>query len=312
MNRRDFLFRAGAAAMGLAARPSLLGQTAPAATTHGNPPPVTEFHTLRRNTGYFTGRGGTIGWMVNPDAIVTVDTQFPDTALICLTDLPGRKGRKIDAVINTHHHFDHTSGNRVFRPEAHMLVAQKNVPELQSAAFERSPSSEPPVFPDTLFPEVWRKDVGDEVVSAQYFGPAHTKGDIVVYFERANVLHVGDLVFNRIYPVVDHPGGASVLHWIKVLDDVAQSYPKDAQLICGHGKPGFGVSLTMKDLALQKDFFVALVAHVEAAIKEGRTKDEIVRLANLPGFPDHAADEKTSRLPGNLGAAYDELTSASS
>jgi glyoxylase-like metal-dependent hydrolase (beta-lactamase superfamily II) len=299
--------------VGLAARPSLLGQTASGATAPGNPsPPVTSFHPLRRNTGYFTGRGGTIGWMVNADAIVTIDTQFPDTAAICLADLPGRKGRRIDAVVNTHHHFDHTSGNRVFRPETPLLVAQKNVPELQAAAFERSPSSEPPVYPDTLFPEVWRKDVGDEVVSAQYFGPAHTKGDIVVYFERANVLHVGDLVFNRIYPVIDRPGGGSVRHWITVLEDVAQSYPKDAQLICGHGKPGFGVSITMADLALQKEFFNALVAYVETAIKDGRTKDEIVRLANLPGFPDHAADEKTSRLPGDLGVTYDELTSGPS
>ncbi|HVU18434.1 MAG TPA: MBL fold metallo-hydrolase [Candidatus Didemnitutus sp.] len=311
MNRRDFLFRTSAAAVGLAARHSLFGQSAAPAAPAAHPSPVTEFHALRRNTGYFTGRGGTIGWMINPDAIVTIDTQFPDTAAICLAGLPGRKDRKIDAVVNTHHHFDHTSGNKIFRPAARMLVAQKNVPELQAAAFERSPQAEPPVFPDTLFPDVWRKDVGDEVVSAQYFGPAHTKGDITVYFERANVLHVGDLLFNRIYPVVDRPGGASVRNWIKVIDEITKSYPKDAQLICGHGKRGFGVAGTMADLTLQRDFFTALVAHVESEIKAGKSRDDIVRLINLPGFPDHAADEKTSRLPGILGATYDELTTVS-
>ena len=139
MNRRDFLFRAGAAAIGLAARNSLIGQTSPGGG--GAPahlPPVTEFKPLRRNTGYFTGRGGTIGWLVNPDAIVTIDTQFPDTASICLGGLPGRGDRKIDAVVNTHHHADHTSGNRIFRPVAKILVAQVNVPGLQAAAFERT------------------------------------------------------------------------------------------------------------------------------------------------------------------------------
>ena len=157
--------------------------------------------------------------MVDPDAIVTVDTQFPDTAAICSPAC--RAGnRTLDAVLDTHHHFDHTAGNKIFQPAARMLVAHRNVPGLQSAAFERNPRMGEPTFPDTLFDDVWRKDVGDEVVSAQHFGPAHTGGDIVVYFERANVAHVGDLVFNRLYPVLDRPGGCSVRGWIKALEEL--------------------------------------------------------------------------------------------
>ena len=311
MNRRDFLVRSGALALGMLARNPLSAQATAAGPGPAKAPAaggVTEFKPLRRNTGVFTGRGGTIGWMVNADAIVTIDTQFPDTAALCLAGLPGRGGRRIDAALNTHHHFDHTAGNRIFKPVARALVAHKNVPGLQAAAFERSPQMEPPVFPDTLFPEVWRKDVGDEVVSAQYFGPAHTGGDIVVYFERANVLHVGDLMFNRLYPVVDRPGGASVKGWLGALEEIARAYPKDALVICGHGKTGFGITGGMADLALQRDFFTALVARVEADIRAGKSRDEIVRLTNLPGFPDHFADDQTSRLPGNLGAVYDELT----
>jgi len=318
MNRRDFLLRSGAAvSLGLFAKGSLLAQTpaaapVPAAKPAPVPPPptVTEFKALRRNTGIFTGRGGTIGWLVNKDAIVTIDTQFPETAALCLAGLPGRNDRTLDAAVDTHHHFDHTSGNKLFKAAAKMLVAQRNVPGLMAAAFERNPQKEELTFPDTLFDEVWRKDVGDEVVSAQYFGPAHTKGDIAVYFERANVLHVGDLVFNRLYPYIDRPGGASVRGWVKVLEEVARTYPKDALLVCGHGKQPFGVTGTLADAALQRDFFTALIARVEADMKAGKTKDEIVKLTNLPGFPDHFVDDKSSRLPGNLGAVYDELSGA--
>src|SRR6187402_1639880 len=116
MNRRDFLIRSGAAAsIGLLAPVSSFAQTPSAPVTPVTPVapplPVTEFKALRRNVGVFTGGGGTIGWLVNPDGLAVVDTQFPNTATIFQRDLPGRAGRKFDVIINTHHHGDHTGGN---------------------------------------------------------------------------------------------------------------------------------------------------------------------------------------------------------
>ena len=100
MNRREFLIRSGAAASISILGPSALLAQAPAATPAAAPvqppPPVTEFKSLRRNVGIFTGGGGTIGWLVNPDAVAAVDTQFPNTAAIFLRDLAGRNDRKFD------------------------------------------------------------------------------------------------------------------------------------------------------------------------------------------------------------------------
>jgi glyoxylase-like metal-dependent hydrolase (beta-lactamase superfamily II) len=76
------------------------------------------FHPLVRGVGYFPGRGGTIGWLATPDAAVIVDTQFPETAAICLAGLPDRANRPVDVVLNTHHHADHTSGNPIMKPAA--------------------------------------------------------------------------------------------------------------------------------------------------------------------------------------------------
>ena len=316
MNRREFLLTSGAAlSFGFVARGALFGQSPaapPAAapkTPVQMPPPVTEFKTIRRNTGYFTGRGGTIGWLVNGEAFAVVDTQFPETAAICLAGLPGRAQRTLDAVINSHHHWDHTAGNKVFRPVAKRIVAHQKVPALQAAAAARNPQMGEFTVPDTLFADTWRADIGDEVVNARHLGAAHTGGDIIVHFERANVVHLGDLVFNRLYPVTDRPGGCSVRNWVKVLETALQTYPKDAIYIYGHGKPAFGVTGAAADLGLMRDFLSALVAHVEREIKAGTPRAELVKLAVLPRWPDYEpADPKTSRLPGNLGAVYDELT----
>jgi glyoxylase-like metal-dependent hydrolase (beta-lactamase superfamily II) len=163
------------------------------------------------------------------------------------------------------------------------------------------------VFADTTFAEVWRHDCGDEVVTAQYFGPAHTNGDAVMTFEKANVVHMGDLVFNRLYPYIDRPGGASVRGWVKRLEEVRQSFPADAIYIFGHGNSKFGVTGTRDDLLVMRDMLSAMLDHVQKGLDTGRTKEQIVALDNLPGFPDFHVPAP-NRLPSILGIVYDELT----
>jgi glyoxylase-like metal-dependent hydrolase (beta-lactamase superfamily II) len=268
---------------------------------------VTEFRLLRRDVGIFTGRGGTIGWLANKDALVAVDTQFADTAALFLAGLPGRGGRKLDVVINTHHHGDHTGGNAIMKPAAQSIVAHANVPKLQFNAAEKSGTLTKQVYADTTFPTVWRRELGGEIVTAQYHGAAHTSGDVIVTFEKANVVHMGDLLFNRIYPVVDRPSGASFRHWITVLEEAAKTYPADAIYVFGHGSAKYGVTGQRGDLLVFRDYIAALLAHVEKQIAAGESKTKIAALENLPGFPDFHLP-LPNRLSGNLGAAYDELT----
>ena len=321
MNRRDFLLQTGAAAsLSLLAKGPLFAQTpstgsgqVPATSVPvAPPPPVTLFTPLRRGVGYFTGRGGSIGWLVNQAAVVAVDTQFPETATIFLKDLPGRNDRMLDAVINTHHHGDHTGGNGVFRPATKTIVAHTNVPELMRARAEADKRPlDPAMVPDAIFPDSWRHEFGGEAISCRYFGPAHTKGDIVTLFEQANVVHLGDLLFNRLYPVIDRPGGANIRHWVAVLEKIVADYPKDAIYVSGHGHAKFGVACAPADLLVFRDYLSALLAHVEDEIKAGKSKDEITRLENLAGFPDfHVPPGRGNRLPSNLAVAYDELTGA--
>jgi glyoxylase-like metal-dependent hydrolase (beta-lactamase superfamily II) len=312
MNRRDFLVRSSMlSAAGLLSRSIAAEKAAPAAPRPATAPaPVTpEFKPLRRDTGYFTARGGTIGWLASREALAAVDTQFPDTAALFLGGLPGRSGRKLDVLVNSHHHGDHTGGNGVFKPETKMIVAHANVPGLQRARAEKDNTLDRQTYADTLFPETWRKEVGSEVLSAKYLGAAHTKGDIVTHFEKANVVHVGDLMFNRMYPVIDRPGGASIRGWIGVLEKIAKTYPADALFVFGHGSAKFGVTGKAADLLVFRDYLSGLLDYTQQQIKAGAPKEKIVALENLPGFPDyHVPVGPANRLPSNLSVAYDELT----
>jgi cyclase len=315
MNRRAFFARSSVlAAASVLLRSKMFAQSpSPASVpTPAAPPPTTaafEFRPLRRNVGLFVGRGGTIGWLASRESLVVVDTQFPDTAALCLAGLPERGTRLVDVVINTHHHADHTGGNAVFKPASQTIVAQRHVPKLQLRASEQKDTTWQQVFADTLFDDAWRHDGGDETVTARHYGPAHTGGDAVIVFERANVVHMGDLVFNRMYPAIDRPGGANIRNWIKTLEQGAREFPADAIYVYGHGNARFGVSGTRDDLPVMRDYLAALLAHVEKEIAAGKTRREICQLANLPGFPDFfPAPGQSSRLPGNLEAAYDELT----
>jgi cyclase len=316
MNRREFV-RSSLVLSAAAASPRILRAQAAA------PASATQFTTLRGDVGVFTGKGGTIGYLASKDALAVVDTQFPDTALICLQGIPGIGTRAIDATINTHHHGDHTGGNVVFKAASKELVAQANVPKLQFEAAQRAETNvklgtklEPSalianqVYADTTFTDVWRRELGHEILTVEFRGPAHTGGDSVVIFEKANVVHMGDLVFNRLYPYVDRPGGATVKGWVKSLEDCAAAYPADAVYIFGHGNSKFGVTGKRDDLLVMRDFFSAVLDHVGKAIAAGQDKPTIVALDNMPGFPDFHTP-LPNRLGMILGATYDELTATS-
>jgi len=297
MDRRQFLRRSSLLAAGVALPfTNLLSRSA------GN------FTTLRRNVGYFTERGGTIGWLASNNAMAVIDSQYPQTAKNCLNGLQDRSDHPLDLVINTHHHGDHTSGNPVFRDLAETMAAHENVPMLMKKAAEESDEGEANmVYPTTTYAETWKMDLGDEMLHAKYYGRGHTSGDSVIYFEKANVVHMGDLVFNRMNPYTDRPAGASIMNWIKILETVAEEYPADAMYIFGHGKPEYGVTGKKEDLGVMRDYLTAIIEYVQKGVEKGLSKKEITDKKVLDGFDNFLyADFWT--LPDNLGVAYEEIT----
>jgi glyoxylase-like metal-dependent hydrolase (beta-lactamase superfamily II) len=309
LNRRQFLATSSLAAAASAVNlRNLLASTAQAPQA----PPATAFVNLRGTVGYFTGQGGTIGWHVDKTSVVVVDAQFPVTAKICLDGINERSGsRPVDFLVNTHHHGDHTAGNVVFRPVTRKILAQANEPRLQLEAAARAaknakPGAPPPAEPvvaDTTYEKTWREAVGGEVLALKYYGPAHTGADSVVSFEKAGVVHVGDLVFNRLHPYIDKPAGASIANWIKALEAVAADHEKSTVFVFGHAGQKFQPTGSSADLLFMRDYLTALLEFVRGEIKAGKPKETILKITDpLKGFPDHGP-----LIERVLSAAYEEL-----
>ena len=302
-DRRQFLTSASFAVAGVAlARVPLLGQAGQPQT-----PPPTTFTDIRRNVGFFTGQGGTIGWLANDAGAVAVDAQFPATAKACVEGLQKKAAKGIQLLINTHYHGDHTAGNTAFRPAVKTIVQQERCAKLHRDTTEKAGTSAQQAYADVTFGESWSQDLGDEKVWAYYYGPGHTGGDAVIVFERANVVHMGDLMFNRLHPRVDGPGGASMKNWISVLERVAKRHA-DATFIFGHAKQGQPVTGPAKELLYFRDYLSAALQHVQKGIAAKQSKEEIAKATELPGFAEHVANGTVLTLAGVLNSAYDELT----
>ena len=314
VNRREFVSTSvlSLAGLGLSRPFAAQAPAQPAAPQ----PPVTKFEEIRRGVGYFSGNGGTIGYLVNAERAIVIDSQFMPTAEICVAGLKQRAPKGIEMLINTHHHGDHTSGNPAFRPVVKRILAHENCVAWQrkvaeeAAAKPPAPGAPPPAAPvvaDSTFKDVWGFELGNEKGSVRYFGPGHTSGDAVIFFERANVVHAGDLLFRRVHPRVDGPAGASVVNWHAILVKLLAAHDNDTAYIFGHGKDG--VVLGKKaDVEHFRDYLAAALDEVRGGIKAGRSKVEIAKTPALKGFEDVAQVNPRINLAGVLEAAFDELT----
>jgi cyclase len=209
-------------------------------------------------------------------------------------------------LINTHYHGDHTGGNPAFRPAVKSIVQQERCATLHKEFATKNSTTAEQAFADITFGESWSTTIGDEKVWARYLGPGHTGGDAVILFEKANVLHMGDLMFNRLHPRVDRPGGASIKSWISVLERVAKRHA-DATFIFGHAKPGLPLTGTAKDLLALRDYLSAALNHAQKGIQAKQSQDAIVKVESLPGFTDYASNGTVLTLANTLTAAYEEL-----
>jgi cyclase len=296
-NRREFLATSSLAFAAGMLDPTRLFAQQPAAAA---PPTVPVFANLRRNVGTFSARGGTMGWLVTPDAVLVVDSQFADTSQMFLDGMKSRTQRKFDLLINSHHHPDHTGGNKVLRPSVTTIVAHANVPALQRKQAAANKSEDAQAYADETFTDDWKVNIGNEVVSTKYYGPGHTSGDAVITFERANIVHMGDLMSHQRHPRVDRPSGASIRNWLVTLEKVTKDHNDDTLYIFGHAKVGAPVTGSKKDVLALRDYFSAMLGHVQKAIAAGKSAEEVVK-GGLPGF---ANDEGMPQLQ----VAFDELT----
>jgi len=261
------------------------------------------FKPLRNNVGIFTEQGGTIGWLNAGNGFVVVDAQFPTSAPHVIEELKKLGDKPFKYLINTHHHGDHTAGNIAFKDLAQKVVAHQNSLVNQKRAAEKANNLDKQLLPDMTFGTGWKAKVGDEKISAYYYGSGHTNGDAVYHFENSNIVHVGDLVFNRRFPYIDRENGAHIGNWITALDKITNQFDNDTLFIWGHSLDPEKVTGNKADIKAYQNYLQSLLSFVGAEIKAGKSKDEILKATTIPGAPEWKGDG----IQRSLTAAYDEL-----
>ena len=267
--------------------------------------PAWKIRMLTDDIGVFTEKGGTIAFYLSRQGIVIVDAQFPETAGHLIEELKKKSDKTYKLLINTHHHGDHTAGNIAFKGLVSHVVAHVNSKTNQENVAKAQKTEEKQLYPDQTYTDTWCEKIGKEKICLHYFGAGHTDGDSVVHFQHANIVHMGDLVFNRRHPFIDKTAGASISNWIKLLDKSVATFNKDTEYICGHAAAGFDITLKANDLISFRNYLGNLLTFTESEIKAGKTKEEILMAKEIPGSPEWKGDG----IERPLTAAYMELTS---
>lgn len=197
---------------------------------------------VKDNIYMLKGRGGNIGVSFGADGVLVIDDQFENMVPKIKEAIKGLTDQEIKFIVNTHYHGDHVGGNKIFGQEGKVIVAHKNVynrlkTEQTSKFFNRtSPAAPKDALPDITFDHFVTFHFNDDDIQVMHFNNAHTDGDAVVYFEKANVLHAGDVFVTYGFPYIDADAGGSLNGFINVLDKLLLLINDETVVIPGHGE----------------------------------------------------------------------------
>ena len=213
--------------------------------------------------------GGNVGVSAGPDGLLLIDDKFAAIAPKLEAALKTVSDKPVRFVINTHYHGDHSDGNSVLGPKS-TIIASDNTRKRMMTPQGKEPPPPAVALPILTFEHKLSVHFNGEEIRATHYPKGHTDTDVVVFFPKSNVVHMGDDFFNGIYPFIDLDGGGSVKGLIANLQQVIPQIPADAKIIPGHGPIA-----TIKEL---RDFLAMLqgtTAIVEAGIKAKKTADQL-------------------------------------
>jgi len=211
------------------------------------------------------GDGGNVAVLVTSEGVILVDDKFDRDHDAIVANIKSVTNQPVKYVLSTHHHADHSGGNAMFLPTAEII----STANARTNILEHKQSNAPPgVAPARLvFTQETAVFLGGKEARARHFGRGHTNGDAVIYFPALRTIHTGDLMAGT-SPLIDYPGGGSVIEWTKTLD-AAMKLDFDT-VIPGHGK------VTNKaGLLAYRDNVEKLRNRVSGLIREGKGQDEV-------------------------------------
>jgi glyoxylase-like metal-dependent hydrolase (beta-lactamase superfamily II) len=242
------------------------------------------------------GRGGNIGLSVGSDGAFVVDDQYAPLTEKIKAAIAAVTDQEVRFVINTHWHFDHTGGNENFGEAGALIVAHENVRERMSVdQFMEVLDRHVPAAPAIALPVITFTDAmtfhwnGDDihVVHTQH---AHTDGDALIHFRKANAIHMGDTYFHSRYPFIDVQAGGGIDGIIAAAEWVLRVADSDTKIMPGHGPLS-----SPDELREYRDMLMTIRDRVRGMINDGLSIDEVVA-----SKPTQDLDERWGAQPDDF------------
>lgn len=251
--------------------------------------PKAEFRPQQVASGLYVmaAAGGNITVWTGTDGILLADDGSASEAQEMLAAVARIAPGPVRFVVNTHWHPDHTGGNEQAARSGAVIIAHEATRTAMSTAqvsdeySVRIPASPQAALPSLTFPDEISLHLNGDRLAIVHAAAAHGGGDAVLWWENANVVHLGDVYYNGAYPFVDLANGGSLAGMVAAIEGVLSRADADTVIIPGHG-PVSGRA----DLAAYRDMLVAAGRRVRELVEQGRSLDEVLAARPTEAFDD--------------------------
>ena len=223
------------------------------------------------------GRGGNLGISTGEDGLFIIDDQVKPVTAELLQAIRKISDKPVRIVVNTHYHADHVGGNEAIGSAGAVIIAHDNIRKRmtteQVSIFMQDTT--PPYAQDALplvtFNDRMSLHMNGETATAYHVPSGHTDGDSIIHFPLSNVIHMGDMFFNGLYPYVDLDAGGSLQGLVAASDLALSLADESTRIIPGHGPLG-----VTEDLKNYRDYLVKASANVQELIDRDMTLAQII------------------------------------